>query len=154
MDVSVDSLYNMVQAERKTGEVIQLPKDFYRIAEIKLQAIEKSQDMQHVNNFKKLLASIKERRIQKLLIYLAYNKLLPIQVPEEEEELYRKVKLLLENKQDAMARIRRVRITTEMPELMMPNGSKSGPYKQNQVLELTGDYEIEFLLNNKLGEQI
>lgn len=154
MDISVDSLYTMVQAERKTGEVIPLPKEFYRSAELRLQIIEKSQDMAHVNNFKKLLASIKERRIQKLLIYLAYNKLLPMQVPEEEEELYRKVKLLLESKQDGTARIKRVRVTTEMPELMMPNGAKSGPYKQNQVLEITNDYETEFLLNNKLGEQI
>lgn len=154
MEITVDSLYTMVQSERKTGEVISLPKDFYSSANKALKTIESGEDVSHANNFKKLLASIKERRIQKLLIYLAYNKLLPATMPQEEEELYQKVRFLLESKQDATPRLKKVKITTEMPELMMPNGSKSGPYKENQILEMTNEDEMEFLLNNKLAEQI
>ncbi|MDE1869741.1 MAG: hypothetical protein KGH71_02015 [Candidatus Micrarchaeota archaeon] len=154
MEITVEQLYNMSQSEKKTGEVLPLPKDFYKVAESKLKFLESDSDQQHFGNFKKLLTSVKERRIQKLLIYLAYNKLLPSQVPEEEEELYSKVKLLLNSNEPPSQKLRRIRITTEMPQLVMPNGLKSGPYKQNQLLEMSDNYEAEFLLNNKLGEQV
>lgn len=154
MEITVEQLYNMSLSEKKTGEVLPLPKEFYKVAESKLKSLESGGDPQHLGNFKKLLASVKERRIQKLLIYLAYNKVLPSQVPEEEEELYSKVKLLLNSNEPPSQKLRRIRVTTEMPQLMMPNGIKSGPYKQNQLLELSDNYEAEFLLNNKLGEQV
>ncbi|MDE1827587.1 MAG: hypothetical protein KGH65_00280 [Candidatus Micrarchaeota archaeon] len=155
MEISVDQLFNMIQAEKKTGEVIPLPRDFYRNAIQKLSKLEQIQeDQQHSGNFKKLLSQVRERRVQKLLIYLAYNKQLPSLVPEEEEELYRGIKALLDKKEAGVTKVRKIRIIAETPELVMPNGGKSGPYKEHQVIETTDNYEAEFLLNNKLGEQI
>ncbi|MGI0141072.1 MAG: hypothetical protein ACREBF_00250 [Candidatus Micrarchaeales archaeon] len=155
MDVSVEQLFSMLQAERKTGEVIPLPRDFYKNAVQKLSKLEQAQeDIQHSGNFRKLLATVKERRTQKLLIYLAYNKQLPSQVPEEEEELYKSIKHLLEEKTNHAEQLRKIKISTDVPELVMPNGQKAGPYKQHQVIESADNYETDFLLNNKLAEQI
>jgi hypothetical protein len=95
---------------------------------------------------------LKERRVQKLLIYLAYNKQLPSQIPEEEEMLYSRIRVLLDGTGGTEDKIKRVRILSELPELMMPNGGKVGPFKQNQVIEIANANEVEFLLNNKLGE--
>ncbi|MDE1855682.1 MAG: hypothetical protein KGH49_00365 [Candidatus Micrarchaeota archaeon] len=154
MEISVEQLFNMLQSERKTGEVLPLPKDFYKEASQQLGSLEGSPDKQHSANFRKLLASVKERRIQKLLIYLAYNKQLPNQVPDEEEELYKNIRLLLESKASNVQQLRRVKISADMPELTMPNGSRVGPYKKSQVLEVADNYAADFLVNNKLAEQV
>ena len=145
----------MLQAERKTGEVIPLPANFYKEAQrqsIQIEAHEAG--AQHKANFKKLLETLRERRLQKLLIYLAYNKQLPGQMPEEEGQIYNKIKGIISSNSDASEKLKKLRITTDLPELVMPNGSKTGPYKQNQSLETGDDYETEFLLNNKLAEPI
>ena len=155
MEISVENLFNMLQQERKTGEVLPLPKTFYKDAERESQNLEKqSADSQHPGNFRKLLATIKERRTQKLLIYLAYNKQLPNQMPDEEEQLYKSIRLLLDGNSNFEQKLRKVKMLEEIPELQMPNGKLAGPYKQNQIIELADNYEVEYLLSNKLGEQI
>lgn len=150
-EISAESLFDILQEEKRTGEIKQLPKDFYKKA---AQHMQTSFDGQYVANFKKLLTGIKERRVQKVLIYLAYNKQLPAQVPEEEERLYRSIKTLLVEKQESMDGIKKIKILTDLPEVLTTRGSKVGPYKQNQVVELTDDTDVDFLVNNKLGEII
>lgn len=134
--------------------MIPLAKNFYKKAQEYAITVSAEQNPQVAQNYKKLLASIKERRSQKLLIYLAYNKQLPTQMPDEEEALYNKIKVLLNEKEDQIEKARKVKIETEMPELFMPNGGKIGPFKQNQIVELSNESEVAFLLNNKLGEEI
>ncbi|MDE1846553.1 MAG: DNA replication complex GINS family protein [Candidatus Micrarchaeota archaeon] len=155
MEVSVEQLFNMLQAEKKTGEIIPLPANFYKKAGAEADSLEKSSpDPQHPTNFRKLLSSIKERRTQKLLIYLAYNKQLPGQMPDEEEQLFKSIRSLINGGLGEIARTKKVRISADIPELIMPNGGKTGPYKQNQVVEFAEDYEADFLLSNKLGEKV
>src|SRR5437660_698882 len=156
METSIDSLFSMLQAEQKTGEILPLPKTFYKSIQKQLDSFPESSDKegQHNKNFRKLLTNIKEKRLQKLLIYLAYNKQLPSQIPDEEEEIYLKIKKTLEKGIEHTQRLKKIKIATEMPELVMPNGNKIGPYKHNQVVELEDANEADFLLNNKLGEPI
>ncbi|MDE1825215.1 MAG: hypothetical protein KGH61_00840 [Candidatus Micrarchaeota archaeon] len=145
----------MLQAERKTGEVIPLPSNFYKEAQQQSAHIEVHEaGAQHKANFKKLLETLKERRLQKLLIYLAYNKQLPTLMPEEEWQIYNKIKNIINSNEDASQKLKKLRIAADLPELMMPNGSKTGPYKQNQTIETGNDYETQFLINNKLAEPI
>ncbi len=151
MEITTEGLFNSLQNEKRTGEIVSLPKDFYKKAEEYLKEGLQGDD-QRAANFKKLLTSLKERRVQKLLIYLAYNKQLPSQIPEEEEVLYNRIRSLLDGTGSSEEKIKRVRILSELPELMMPNGGKVGPFKQNQVIEVANANEVEFLLNNKLGE--
>lgn len=153
MEISAEGLFSSLQNEKKTGELVALPKDFYKKVEHYIKIDLQNGEDPKTANFKKLLANLRERRTQKLLIYLAYNKQLPTQIPEEEEELYNRIRKLLENTGNP-EKIRKIKILSELPELMMPSGEKLGPYKQNQIIDITKTNEVEFLLNNKLGEII
>jgi DNA replication initiation complex subunit (GINS family) len=153
MEVTTEQLYNILQSEKKTGELLPLPKEFYKYAEQYLKGLEPSSEdkPQMITNFRKLLLSIKEKRTQKLLIYIAYNKQLPTQIPEEEEDLYKKIKNILEGT-DHSQKLKKLKINVDMPEIIMPNGNKIGPFKQNQIVESAAQDEVEFLINNKLCE--
>ncbi|MDE1864024.1 MAG: hypothetical protein KGH77_01170 [Candidatus Micrarchaeota archaeon] len=85
---------------------------------------------------------------------MAYNKQLPTLMPEEEWQIYNKIKNIINSNEDASQKLKKLRIAADLPELMMPNGSKTGPYKQNQTIETGNDYETQFLINNKLAEPI
>lgn len=104
-------------------------------------------------NAQRLLSALKNRRIQKVLIYLAYGRGLPHPVPEEEEELYAEIKKVLE-KGSKIAKSRKIKILAQIPEILTPKGYKIGPYTQNQIVETDNEADIAFIISNKIGETI
>jgi len=140
-------LFAKLSAERKTGELLQLPEDFFEKASAAPGAREP--DVQANND--KLLNTLKAKRIQKLLIYLAYDRPLPHPIPYEEEILYKEIKSLLDNG-GASRKTRRIRVLADVPELVTPNGDKLGPYRRDEIIETSKESDAQFILKNKIGE--
>ncbi|MGC8710170.1 MAG: hypothetical protein ACP5RF_00965 [Candidatus Micrarchaeia archaeon] len=154
-EISPELLFEKVQAEKKTGEILPLPKNFFEDAETYIKNIENQQKdpqkTQYINNFRKLLNILKERRMQKILIYIAYNKQLPSYSTAEEEEIYNKIKNML-SESTTKPSLKRVKILSDIPEVITPKGNKLGPFKQNQTIEVEDENDTDFILKNKLGE--
>jgi DNA replication initiation complex subunit (GINS family) len=156
-DSFYENLYNYLQEEKKTGDLQPLPKDFYKVSteyfnKMKVDSDSESATKQRMN-FEILLTKLKERRKQKLLIYLAYQKKLPSKTPLEEEEIFFKIKNIIDNEPERI-KISRIKINEDIPEIISPKGEKIGPLNKNQIIELTDKNEVEFLIKNKIGEII
>ncbi len=152
-ETSAEDIFKKLQEEKKTGELLPLNKDFYHL--IGSHKAVSSQDMQMIQeqeNIVRLVKNLKEKRIQKILIYLAYSKPLPSQIPPEEEDLYREMQKILNRTSTPSNRNQKIRILADIPEVITTKGNKIGPFKQGQVIETDNRNDIEFIVNNKLGE--
>ncbi len=146
---SAEVLYARLSDERKTGELLPLPVDFYR----KLDLKENASDTDTTVNNNKLLNTLKAKRIQKLLIYLAYDRQPPQPIPAEEGELYKRIRAVVSNT-DADEKSSRIKVLSDIPEIATPTGGKIGPYRANEIIELQDESDVEFVLKNKIGEKI
>ncbi|MEM0149009.1 MAG: hypothetical protein QW346_01970 [Candidatus Micrarchaeaceae archaeon] len=157
-EVNFETLSEKINEEKKTGEILPIQKDFYMRAEQYLSLLDKESGNEIValqaQNFRKLLRSLKERRIQKILIYLAYNKKITTMLADEEAEMYKAIKKLIDEATDGAEKAKKIKIITNTPEILMPDGSKIGPFTQNQIIETDNQAELEFILKNKIGEEI
>ncbi len=150
-EISAEQIFTKLLQEKKTGELTPLEADYYSDAEKHLKKLKAESDSEHFENFKKMLISLKQRRRQKLLMYIAYSKPLPAPVPEDEETLYNEIQQLV-SKSIPQAKISRIKIKNAIPEVLTAKGKKIGPYKQGDIVELMDDDDAEFLIKNKIGE--
>ena len=136
--------------EKKTGELLSLPKDFYHQAE---QALKDSgtNESNEYSSISKLIASIKEKRVQKLLVYVAYDKSPPQPIPSEDEDLYIQIKKIV-NKNTSENKVIKVKITKKIPQVITPSGNSIGPFEQSEVVYLSDMADVKFIIDNKLGE--
>lgn len=148
VEINVNGLLGLLRSERKSGEVITLPKDFYSKTAEKLRTYEKDTD--EYKNINKIISSIKEKRKQKMLVYLAYNKDLPRPVPTEEEDLYMQIKNIINNNDDIKPS--KVKIIKPIPQIVTPSGSRIGPYEQNEIVYVYDYTDTKFIVENKIGE--
>lgn len=150
---TAEEIFRHLQDEKKTGELLPLNREFYLLAERGISgATGSAEALQEAENTKRLIRTLKEKRLQKLLIYLAYNKPLPSQVPTEEEDLYRQIQLILNKTSPQQDKNKKIRVLANIPEVITTKGNKIGPFKQGQVIEASNEDDIEFIINNKLGE--
>lgn len=140
----------LLKNEKKTGELLALPKEFYSQAEDTLRS-SGSTDTNEYNSTMKLISSLKEKRTQKLLVYLAYNKNIPQPIPSEEEDLYIQIKKILNNNTPESKAIK-VKITKKIPQVLTPTGNSVGPFEQNETIYLSDIGDVKFIVDNKLGE--
>lgn len=133
-------------------------------------------------NFLKLLNKLFEKRKQKITIYAAYNKPLPNPIPKEEQDLYVELITLLKgvtlNKNPASAEhpytkeastergdaenvieqpeylseAKQVKALQDMPELLLPSGNKVGPANKGDIIKISNENDIKFLISNSLCE--
>ena len=97
------------------------------------------------------LNTLKAKRTQKLLIYIAYNKPLPAPLPYEEEHLYSQIQGII-NKEVQTPRSTKVRILIKIPEIITTKGNKVGPFNEGEVMQVEDPVDVEFIINNKIGE--
>lgn len=143
MDFSEEELFEVLKTEKTKGELQPLPKEFYK------KYTEKEQTASP--NLTKTLSSLKEKRTQKMLVYIAYGKPLPRPLPAEEEEAYNKIKQILK-KENVDKLSTKIKINADLPEILTPNNNKLGPFKQNEIVELQEASDIKFIIENKIGE--
>ncbi len=156
-DISVETLFGALGEERKTGELLKLDKDFYEIAESYIAKEEASADentRQEAENLKKLLSALRAVRERKILIYLAYNKQISSPAPSVEISLYTQIKKIIEGRNPESDALARIKVNADIPEIVTPKGSRLGPLKQNQIIEVERGADLDFILQNKIGEII
>ncbi|MDE1850113.1 MAG: hypothetical protein KGI00_05300 [Candidatus Micrarchaeota archaeon] len=147
---SWESVFEVLKNEKKTGEIIPLEADFY----LGIAGLASSvPDDQERNNLNKTIEAIKERRVQKILVYIAYGKQVPAPLPTEEEDLYNQIKRILK-KDSAPTNQTTVRISADIPEIITTKGSKIGPFKQNEIVKMGDTEDVKFIIDNKIGEII
>jgi len=155
-EITPEVIFSKLQAERKTGELLPLPADFYEQIDKEIENLKKNPSMeskQYLENFMKLVNQLKEKRMQKVLIYLAYNKQLPQPIPRFEENLFKKIKAII-NEESKPPQVKRIKINLDIPEIITPEGNKIGPFSKDQIIEIDDSKEIEYILQNKIGELI
>jgi len=136
--------------------LLPLPADFYEQIDKEIESLKKNSSMdnkQYLENFIKLVNQLKERRIQKVLIYLAYNKQLPQPIPRSEENLFKRIKAIM-SEETKSVQAKRIKINLDIPEIITPEGNKIGPFSKDQIIEIDDNKEIEYILQNKIGELI
>jgi hypothetical protein len=157
LQITTEMIFSKLNEERSKGEMTPLQKEFYSSAEDLIGKLEaeasKDTSQKQAENTKRMLESLKEKRRQKLLIYLAYGKPLPQPMPEEEEGLYNEIRRIL-CKSEEKSKTASIRILSDIPEVFTSEGRKIGPYKQGDVVEVPDNSDAEFMIKNKIGEPI
>lgn len=148
MESSPEKIFELLKKERKTGELLPLESDFYDIAE---ELAKRSPNETEQQSLGRTLAAIREKRTQKILIYIAYNKELPSPTPRQEEDLYKQIKKILK-RENSTPSSTRMRITADVPEIITTKGNRIGPFKQNQVVDVSDSDDTKFIIENKIGE--
>lgn len=150
-EITVSNLSSVLKNEQKTGEISSLAPDFYMNIRSKIKNIEVNSD--EYKNLSKLMNAIKEKRIQKLLVYIAYNKDVPKPLPAEEEDLYIQIKKILTDNSPEQKHVR-IKITHSIPQIVTSTGSKIGPFEQNEIIRTDNISDVKYLVENKIGELI
>jgi hypothetical protein len=157
LQITTELLFSRLNEEKGKGELVPLPREFYAVAAEFVKTLETGTErdpgQKQAENTRRLIENLKEKRRQKLLIYLAYEKPLPHPIPEEEEALYNEIRKIL-NANDGKTTIVSVKILSDIPEVFTSEGRKIGPYKQGDVVEVPNGSDIEFMVKNKIGEPI
>ncbi|MGC8676541.1 MAG: hypothetical protein ACP5T3_03465 [Candidatus Micrarchaeia archaeon] len=152
-EVNTEILFSKLKAEKVTGELLQLDADFYTEAEKYIALLDNTEkSSKEAENVRKMLSQLKERRKQKILVYLAFDKPLPRPVPVEEESLYNEILTILSNGFDV--KTIRLKIIADLPEVITPGGKKIGPFKNGEVVEVGDTKDADFIINNKIGERV
>jgi hypothetical protein len=155
-DISYDYVWRILQKEKQTNQLLQTSRSFYSdLADylVRAQITEKQKE-----NMEKLIASLFEKRKQKILLYVAYKKPLPQPVADSEQEFYNNLvatfdssRLLTSippNKSNKL-----LRSLIDIPEIILPSGKKFGPHRKDEIIDLTNsEPDREYLIKNSICE--
>lgn len=154
-DISYDYIWNLCQKEKQTNQLLTLSRTFYVdiIDYMSKSTLSESQKA----NMEKLLASLFEKRKQKIFLYLAYNKPLPQPLDNTENDLYNSIlEMAAKHKIDPSQKIKSnilLRSITDIPEIILPSGRKVGPLKKNEILDIKDSTaDMTYLINNAICE--
>ncbi len=158
-------LWQVYQKEKYSNELQTIPKNFYEEIkkDIEILGSKNPNDEEATivrNNIIKITNELYEKRKQKIIIYVAYNKQLPSPIPKSEQDFYIKlINVTKENKVDifestAKNEIVALRAIIEIPEVFLPSGGKIGPVQKGSVLEIENTNDAKFLIENTLCEQV
>jgi hypothetical protein len=161
-NITYDYLWQAYQKEKQTNQLLLIPKTFYEDAFqfTKKTKENKPYDIPTLENTTRLLNELYEKRKQKILIYIAYNKQLPQPISSNEIEFYNRVlkivkseKLVL-NQNENNNHTLTLKSLKDIPEIMLPSGSKIGPLKKDQIISTQNEQDINYLIENVICEQI
>ncbi|MDE1834643.1 MAG: hypothetical protein KGH64_04865, partial [Candidatus Micrarchaeota archaeon] len=132
------------------GELMPLPHDFYNQVQELLGTISNKETGEY-SSVNKTISLLKEKRTQKLLVYIAYSKQLPAPLPSEEEALYIQIKKIV-NSSTPEAKSIKIKVSKSIPQVITPKGNSIGPFEQNQTVFLSDISDVKFIVDNKIGE--
>jgi DNA replication initiation complex subunit (GINS family) len=155
--LSYDYLWQAYQKEKQTNQLLLVSKTFYDDVNAFL-ANKTGMDPSLKENTAKLLNSFFERRKQKILIYVAYNKPLPQPVSGNEFEFYNKILQIVKSERietyNKTGERMVLRSAKDLPEIILPSGKKFGPVKKDQIIESIDEQDKVYLLENSICEQV
>ncbi len=154
-DISYDYIWNLYQKEKQTNQLLQLSKTFYSdiieyLGRTQLQEQQKA-------NMEKILVNLFEKRKQKIFLYLAYNKPLPPQLDNSEQDFYNHLlEEMAKHRIDPTKKIKSnklLRSLTDIPEIILPSGRKLGPLKKDEILDMQDSAaDVTYLITNAICE--
>jgi DNA replication initiation complex subunit (GINS family) len=160
-NLSYDYLWQAYQKEKQTNQLLLVSKTFYEDAVelINNTSPDKSLDPAMRENAARILSEFYEKRKQKILIYIAYNKQLPQPISNSEIEFYNKVlqavkseKLDLTKKGVKNTHV--LKSLKDIPEIILPSGNKVGPLTKDQIIDTLGEQDRKYLIENTICEQL
>lgn len=160
--ITYDYLWQAYQKEKQTNQLLLLPKTFYSdtVEFVKKYRGDKSLNITVMENTIKLLNEFFERRKQKILIYIAYDKQLPQPISNNEIEFYNKLLQIVKSEKlnlDAKSSINTpntLKSAKDIPEIILPSGNKLGPLRKNQIIEMENEQDRTYLIENTICERI
>ena len=150
-EIRTETIFSKLAEERRTGELLPLPKNFYLQLEESMKKGVVDGGAAELQNKKTTLNTLKSKRVQKILVYIAFGKSIPSPIPYEEEELYTRIIGII-SKEAPQSRTVKIKILINMPEFITTNGNKIGPYKEGEIVQTDVPSDAEFIINNKIGE--
>ncbi|MCL4381274.1 MAG: hypothetical protein M1331_00210 [Candidatus Marsarchaeota archaeon] len=166
--ISYETVWQILHKEKQTNELQLIPNTFYNDAErfiknnIKSNATlndangsEFENKLNTKENIMFLLNKIFEKRKQKLLIYIAFNKPMPQPLPEIEMSFYNRLNELkkeftlnIEEKAQGIF----LKVVSDIPSILLPSGGKIGPLQKDQIINIKEkeSEDINFLINNSI----
>lgn len=160
-NVSYDYLWQAYQKEKQTNQLLLVPKTFYEDAAEFINNTKQSSnsDPSIRENASRILNEFFEKRKQKILIYIAYNKQLPQPISNSETEFYNKVLQAVKSERlDLTKDIKNGNHTLKslksIPEIVLPSGNKLGPLAKDQVIDSLEEPDRNYLIENAICEQL
>ncbi len=160
---SYDYIWEVLQKERSSNNLQLIPKSFYDdinafLTELTGQKPKSEETETTIENIKKISAEIAEKRKQKILLYAAYKRPLPIPTVREEQEFYEKITEMYKNTKFFVADsttnakpVNKLKVVVEsLPEVFLPSGAKLGPLAKGQYVEISADVDKDFLIDNAI----
>lgn len=142
-------LIDFYKKEKNTSKLLPMQKDFYKEAE---ELIKTSKNEVEKTNITNTLGFLKEKRVQKILMYLAYDKQIGNEVANEENEIYSKIRAVL--KKGKIQNSTKIKINMDVPEIITNTGTKLGPYNKNEIIDINSNDDVMFIIENNIGEKI
>jgi DNA replication initiation complex subunit (GINS family) len=158
-DITYDYLWQAYQKEKQTNQLLLIPKTFYEdtIGFINTIKGDKNHDQVTVENTIRMVNDFFEKRKQKILIYVAYNKQLPQPISNNETEFYNKILQAVKSEKLDFVSTKNssyvLKSMKDIPEIILPSGSKVGPLQKDQVIETANEQDRNYLVDNTICEQ-
>ncbi len=161
-NVTYDVIWQVLRREKQTNELLAIPKSFYADVSAFIDSIDKNHNEENDQlraNTVKLVTEMYEKRKQKILIYTALGRALPSSLPAEETSFYNDVMERFKSSQFTYTRHGDANKTTlesllDMPEILLPSGSRVGPLVKNQYLTVDNEDDAAFLVSNALCKKV
>ncbi len=156
-DLTYDALWQTSQKEKRTNELQLVPKTFYDDMTEFINGMEKEshteEEKQRASNAARMFNELYARRKQKIMMYVAYGRQLPSQMPQQDTDLYdeaAKVMKAAELSSGAAAQKPQLKVMQDIPEIILPSGRRVGPLARDQTIEIKEKDDRMFLVNNKI----
>lgn len=150
-----DIVWQTWQKEKQSSKLQVLPKSFYEDATKSVQGSQMLPEQQKAarENLQKVLASIYEKRKQKILTYVAYAQPVPSQLPQIELEFYKKVENLFDLEKLHLAdngTEDHLFVIQPIPKIVLPSGREIGPLGKDEAVEIDVEQDRNFLISNSI----
>ncbi|MGI0100675.1 MAG: hypothetical protein ACREBH_03090 [Candidatus Micrarchaeaceae archaeon] len=159
-NISYDYIWQAYQKEKQTNQLLLISKNFYDEVAIFINntKIESKDNRLIIENTSRITADFFEKRKQKILVYVAYNKQLPQPIGANETEFYNKILQIVKSEKLDLSNFKKDQCTMksikDIPEIILPSGNKIGPLKMDQTLDIINEQDQTYLIQNAICEKI
>jgi DNA replication initiation complex subunit (GINS family) len=157
--LTYDYIWQAYQKEKQTNQLLLIPRTFYQDTSEFLKLVKVKKDNEpSIENTTRLINDFFEKRKQKILIYIAYNKQLPQPISSNEIEFYNKVLQIVKSERldhsNQNSNTNTLKSIKDIPEIILPSGNKIGPLKKDQTVKTENEQDNIYLTENMICEKI
>lgn len=157
--ITYDYLWQAYQKEKQTNQLLLIPKTFYDdVIKFISTSTQTNPEVSLKENTINLINNFFEKRKQKIILYVAYNRPLPQPISSNELEFYNKLlQITKETRLDLTysktdLKTNSLKSIRDIPEIILPSGGKVGPLKKDQIIEMADEQDKTYLVENNICE--